>query len=199
MEAHVQDFIGTYKGLWSPEECDELVRRFDVCQQHNLTSNRQQDEGISKTLKQDDQLFFDTARYSDHIDASSLGSDTQRHFYKTFWENAYDHYAKTYDILGTAAQHSIFQLKLQKTEIGEGYHMWHFESASRDVGGRLLSFILYLNDVEEGGETEFLYQHKRVKPEKGTLVLFPASFTHTHRGNPPLSNSKYIITGWVEY
>jgi hypothetical protein len=59
--------------------------------------------------------------------------------------------------------------------------------------------ILYLNDVEEGGETEFLHQGKRIKPTKGTLILAPASYTHAHRGNPPLSNDKIIITSWVEF
>lgn len=63
----------------------------------------------------------------------------------------------------------------------------------------MLSYILYLNDVEEGGETEFLYYGKRIKPTAGTLLLWPAGFTHVHRGNPPLSGEKYILTGWVEY
>ena len=64
---------------------------------------------------------------------------------------------------------------------------------------RVLSWILYLNDVEEGGETEFLYQSMRFKPKAGTFILFPAHFTHTHRGNPPLSGVKYIATGWIEF
>ena len=59
--------------------------------------------------------------------------------------------------------------------------------------------MLYLNDVKEGGETEFLYQHKRYQPKEGTLLIFPAGFTHTHRGNPPISNDKYIVTGWLEF
>ena len=61
------------------------------------------------------------------------------------------------------------------------------------------AYILYLNDVPEGGETEFLYQRLRVSPKEGTLVIFPASYTHTHRGNPPLRGSKYIMTGWIEF
>jgi hypothetical protein len=64
---------------------------------------------------------------------------------------------------------------------------------------RLLAWSLYLNDVDEGGETEFLYQSMRIKPKMGTFVLWPAFFTHTHRGNPPLSGLKYIATGWVEF
>ena len=66
------------------------------------------------------------------------------------------------------------------------------------VGNRVGTVIVYLNDVDEGGETEFLYYPRRVKPQAGRVLLFPASFTHSHRGNPPLSNTKYIMTGWVE-
>ena len=62
-----------------------------------------------------------------------------------------------------------------------------------------MAYILYLNTVKEGGETEFLYQHLRVKPEAGTFLLFPADYMYTHRGNPPLTEEKYIVTGWIEF
>jgi len=56
--------------------------------------------------------------------------------------------------------------------------------------------MLYLNDVAKGGETEFLHQQVSLKPKQGTLVVWPAYFTHTHRGKPPLSGRKYIINKW---
>jgi hypothetical protein len=59
--------------------------------------------------------------------------------------------------------------------------------------------MIYLNDVEEGGETEFLYQKRRVQAKQGRLVMWPAAYTHTHRGNPPLSGDKYALTGWLEF
>jgi hypothetical protein len=59
--------------------------------------------------------------------------------------------------------------------------------------------MVYLNDVQNGGETEFLYQSLRIKPTKGTAIVWPSEFTHTHRGNPPLSNNKFIITSWFEF
>ena len=57
--------------------------------------------------------------------------------------------------------------------------------------------MFYLNDVEEGGETEFYYQDKKIKPKQGSMVIAPAYFTHTHRGCIPVSNDKYIVTSWV--
>lgn len=82
-----------------------------------------------------------------------------------------------------------------------GYPYWHSEiypqPNSTEALQRNLLFMFYLNDVEEGGETEFYYQKKKISPSKGRMVIAPAGFTHTHRGNKPKSNDKYILTSWV--
>ena len=119
-------------------------------------------------------------------------------FVAKFWEMAYKEYTDKYSIFDKFPYHAIFFNKVQKTEVGEGYHVWHCENSGRSESTRMLAYILYLNDVEEGGETEFLYYPIRIKPKKGKLILFPAAFTHTHRGNIPLTNEKYVMTGWVE-
>lgn len=85
---------------------------------------------------------------------------------------------------------------LQKTEPSEGYHQFHCENNGWDETKRSLVWMIYLNDVEEGGETEFLYQKLRIKPRKNRAVIWPGSFTHLHRGLPPLIGTKYILTGW---
>ena len=69
----------------------------------------------------------------------------------------------------------------------------------KSMGKRLFTFTLYLNDVKEGGETEFLYLSKRINAVEGRLAFCPGTFEYTHRGNPPLSSEKYILTGWVEF
>ena len=61
---------------------------------------------------------------------------------------------------------------------------------------RALTYLWYLNDVDEGGETEF-YNGKKIQPQQGKLLLFPSFWTHAHKANVPLSNNKYIITGFV--
>jgi hypothetical protein len=89
-------------------------------------------------------------------------------------------------------------MKIQKTLPGEGYHMWHVEASDNlELLKRVIAFSVYLNDVEDGGETEFLYQSVRVKPVKGRIAIWPAFFPYVHRGNPPLKNEKYILTSWL--
>jgi len=93
-------------------------------------------------------------------------------------------------------------VNLQKYTAGEGgYFHWHSEIYPQgercEPLHRVLLFMFYLNDVSEGGETEFYYQEKRIAPKRGRMVIAPAGFTHTHRGNTPVSNDKYIATSWV--
>ena len=64
---------------------------------------------------------------------------------------------------------------------------------------RVLLWLIYLNDVEVGGETEFIYQQAKVKPVAGNLVLSPCGFTHTHCGHPPISGEKYVLASWVGF
>ena len=57
--------------------------------------------------------------------------------------------------------------------------------------------MYYLNTIDEGGETEFLSQRRRIKPEQGRMVIIPAGFTHTDKGHVPLSGAKLILTSWM--
>jgi len=70
------------------------------------------------------------------------------------------------------------------------------ENNKRNIKHRILTFIFYLNDVDEGGETEF-FEMYRVRPKKGSLLIFPALSYYLHRGCVPKSNDKYILTGWL--
>ena len=70
-------------------------------------------------------------------------------------------------------------LKIQKTLPTEGYHVWHIEHGKGyDNEPRAFVFSIYLNDIEEGGETEFLHFSKRIKPKTGRIVIWPAAFPY---------------------
>ena len=64
---------------------------------------------------------------------------------------------------------------------------------------RTLVYQWFLNDDFEGGETVFTYPGYHVKPKKGSLMFFPACWTHSHIGLAPKNDYKYIVTGWMRY
>lgn len=93
-------------------------------------------------------------------------------------------------------------INLQRYTGGRGgYPYWHCELYPRDRHGetlhRHLLWTLYLNDGFDAGETEFLYQRRAIAPRTGSLLIAPAAFTHTHRGNRPQGGDKVIATSWV--
>ena len=86
---------------------------------------------------------------------------------------------------------------IQKYVPNIGFYAWHNDyHFDENMGSRFLTFIWYLNTVENGGETEFTNGMK-IKAEKGKLVMFPSTWTYTHRGCMPYSGNKYILTGWM--
>lgn len=93
-------------------------------------------------------------------------------------------------------------INLQRYTAGEGgYPYWHCElfpkDAHCDTLHRVLLWTIYLNDDFTAGETEFLYQQRKINPEIGSLLLAPTAFTHTHRGNRPEGGDKLIATSWL--
>ena len=187
----MDNFIGVYENAFSDDLCNRLIQTYDYAEAAGFTKNRQQLEGAEQARKKDNFCF------SSNFELQH--SPIWEEFSNVFWL-AYRPYSEKY---AEALDHGCdeyknYSVKLQKTLPSEGYHVWHFENGKRGMSQRIITWTVYLNDVEEGGETEFLYQSVRLKPKKGTLCLFPASYTHVHRGNPPLSGEKYIATGWLE-
>jgi len=88
---------------------------------------------------------------------------------------------------------------IQRYLANQGRYIYHndFQFDNDKNRDRVLTYIWYLNDVLEGGETEFFNGKIKIIPKKGKLVLFPASWTFPHCGKMPKSSNKYIITGWI--
>ena len=94
----------------------------------------------------------------------------------------------------------ISAFKIQKYKPGEGYYAWHFENngAASSIT-RHLVFSTFLNDIKDKGETAFYYQKTKIKARKGKTIIFPAAWTHTHKGITSHTETKYIVTGWYNY
>ena len=196
MKTEFKDFIGIFHNVATKEECQKIISHFDYVNELNLTLSRVEIENINSTVK-------DNKIYCMISETNSLLMYTNKDILGGFINNlnkAYESYKKKYDVMNNLNFHKLnSDVKIQKTLPGEGYHVWHCENADVDSSRKVLLCMMYLNDVEEGGETEFLYQHLRITPKAGTIVICPSYFTHTHRGNPPLKGVKYMINGWIEF
>ena len=127
--------------------------------------------------------------------------DEPFHTYKEHLGNVLQKYIKKYSYVD---KNTTFALRerynLQKYPVGGGFKIWHYENdfTSNLNWHRGLVFMTYLNDVEDGG-TEFLYQNLTVPAIKGLTLIWPAFFTHTHKGQISKTKEKYIVTGWYNH
>lgn len=222
----MDDFIGVYDGALSPEQCDALVARFNASDKvvrgrtgHGVDVDKK--DSYDLTLNQfpewEDALKLLLQTMSRHLEdyidryrmlvmgalSPSLAHPQTGKPTVLSLEN-FDEVGKPYveELMRTLYRPGT--VNLQKYLKGSGgYHHWHSEiypqNASCESLHRVLLWQFYLNDVEQGGETEFLYQNRRIAPRKGRLVIAPAGFTHTHKGHVPVTGDKYIATSWILY
>lgn len=108
------------------------------------------------------------------------------------YKQAYPHLNHWVDIADSGFQ-------VQKYDKSAGYYREHTDSFPGSVNERVLAAIIYLNDVEFGGETNFPVHGVKVKPVQGRICLFPAVFTHPHESCVPITGDKWIISSFINH
>lgn len=178
------DFIGVYEGAASVDYCERMIARLDQLVSESSGCLGQEANGGLENRK-------DVSRYFERDD-QELAQETNK-----ILDEALQMYMDEHPALGMSQFYSQV-VKVQRTPPKGGFHRWHAEQGpDANNASRCLVWMIYLNDTPEGeGTTEFLEQGLRVQPKQGTIVFFPAAWTHTHRGNPVYSCDKYIATGW---
>jgi hypothetical protein len=197
MESKYKDFIGFYNNIFPDYYCQHMIDEFERFRTKGHCGTRQELEGTLKVNKNDESFSLNL---KSHMFSPFNGRNSEAIFFEGL-QKCYDDYSNTYDILKTANIRCT-SVKMQKTDPGGGYHVWHFEQGKDEWASRCLTYIVYLNTLEPdaAGETELLYQRIRVKAEENTAIVFPAAHTHTHRGNVVYGDKpKYIITGWFHF
>lgn len=194
MNVECKDFISVFSNVYPEGFCGHLCSEFDRLQELGFGSNRQTSERALKHTKNDTNIMLGVPQhefqdFNGQSTVSLLGMGMQKCF---------DTYTKEFSTLADINIVST-ALKMQKTSRGGGYHIWHHEQGNDYSSSRCLVYSIYCNTLPETakGETEFLYQEQTIRPIENTAVIWPAAFTHVHRGNPVYGDySKYIITGW---
>ena len=177
----------TFIGGWymSEELCDKILNYYELVK--GSAEAGQTAHGIDKQIK-------------DSLDITinpKLNIDPWREFKKNL-QNVLELYIKKYPVCNEG--NLPFSLKvpynIQYYPIGGGFKKWHCEDSGDSH--RCLAWMTYLNDIEDGG-TEFLHQKLTTPAKKGLTLIWPAPWTHTHRGQISHTKEKYIVTGWYNY
>lgn len=177
--------------------CEEIITFFEnnkKLQNHGTTLG-----GINKNIKDTTDIYINMDDTKSHsIETINLTKVIQHELIYHLHE-----YYKNINVVFSNEFDKLHKIKLevpgfliQKYEKGIGKYEYHNDFHIKNNKQRIITFIFYLNNVDVGGETEFMSVHK-IQPIKGTILLFPSTWTYHHRGNVPISNPKYIITGWM--
>ena len=220
----MEDFIEIYDNALTPEQCDHIVARFNASDKvvRGRTGN-----GVDVSKKDSYDLTINQYKEWHDVANLMMASVAQhlRHYmdkYRMLLIGALSPSVAhpgtgepvvlslaNFDEFGRPNIDELMQsiyrcgnINLQKyLKASGGYHHWHSEvypqNASCETLHRVLLFQFYLNDVLDGGETEFLYQRRKVEARKGRLIIAPAGFTHTHKGHVATSGDKYVATSWI--
>lgn len=188
------EHIYTLDGAFDERLIDDIIEGFDKSESQGLTLQRNQYTGNEYPTMKDTSVFMSMS--------DCAGVQGLEQMVDIINQDIMNEWCRMYPVLSSGNYRDIYvaQAKMQKTYPGGGYHNWHTEHCNQiNSHNALLAWMVYLNDVDDGGETEFLYQQKRISPKRNRFVVWPAGFTHLHRGNPPLKEVKYVTTGWIHW
>ena len=181
-------------GSWNIEEnalCDELVSFFAAHEEKQEPG--QSAGGVNLEAKNSTDITVNPR------DLGLPGYKSVKEYINCLYA-CYEEYLKEFPFLAsTMPRTDIGSFNIQKYLPGGHFKLPHTERTSIQNSFRVLAFMTYLNDVEDGGSTTFVHQNMEVQPERGKTLIWPAEWTHAHLGNIVNSGEKYIITGWMHF
>ena len=182
-------FIEGYK--IKSKTCDNLIKCFNQHSKFHKEGVMGQERLVDKNAK--DSIDLETYHLNDNIDVVNYYMELNKCIEK--YKTKYIHCDINQNKWGITESPII-----QKYPPNGGFKTWHYENSGHlNSIKRHLVFMTYLNDVKDGGGTEFLYQKEKFKAKKGLTLIWPAEWTHTHKGIVSTKYEKYIITGWISY
>jgi hypothetical protein len=180
-------FIAIFPNAISDDLCSAFVEWYNTISEQGLTMSSMEDMSVRRgTIRKDEVI---------HIPRGVPQQCFPDGMSKALWPNISECFTEYNNIYFIDRPMTSGNFKAHRVQLSGGYHEWHHEH-SHEFQDRILAWHLTLEAPEMGGETEFLYQSMRVDPKVGQLAIWPAGFTHKHRGNPPLEGQKTYLTGW---
>ena len=205
----MKNFIGIYKNALSDNTCDLLKEVFNNAKDQQRQGTVGTYGMVSPKIKQSTDLnILDLLKTDSRVPQVLLPQIKQAldmgmvSYLKEFpFSTALKDTPEDKLMENLLGDYSFFNdaIVMQKYNKGkDGFHSFHEDNGSLDPTlSRVLVCMFYINDVEKGGETEFYHYDLKVKPTKGTLIIFPTYFTHLHKGHIPITDDKYILNIWL--
>ncbi len=187
-EIKPDSFIFEIKDALPAFLCDDMVQRFESSDADQYSGRVGSAMGQDESLKKTTDLIASGKEHWKDVDNNLFRSLAL----------ALKEFQKVYPFFGDMSRFKDMGYNLQRYQEGEYYH-WHVDADNEQLANRQLVAIWYLNDVEEGGHTDFYHQKVSIQPEKGKLVLFPPFWTHQHRAETVTKGVKYIATTWIVF
>jgi hypothetical protein len=186
LKEHIFPFESFIGGWYIPEEiCDNIIKVFKQNKQcwepgklghSDIDVDRKESTDMYVDVKD---FGFPFGEYRKYISQIIQNYETRYETLKKHWSyNVVEHY------------------NIQYYKPKQGFKIWHCERSA--PVHRMLVFMTYLNDVEDGG-TDFLYQKITSPAKKGLTLIWPSDFTHTHKGQISEKYEKFIVTGWLSF
>lgn len=181
------NYIQIYENALSSEICDEIIKTFE--ENKSLHNDGTTLSGLNYNMKKTKELNMSSEPLIvyDELLFKSLNDNLKKYLNKISNINML-----SFDINDSG-------YNVQKYIANEGLYNTHHDSyttiLNNKIKTRVITYLWYLNDIHIGGETVF--NDFKIKPKQGSLLLFPATWTYPHSGSMPISNDKYIITGWL--
>jgi hypothetical protein len=188
--------ITVFDGLINPDKCSELVNRLKTVWDRSHAGKTL--GGVDWRTKTTEDMNFSEVAFRDlNIQWGIEWRDLEDHFSSNLL-SAVAIYKQQYRHLDNWISVADTGFQVQRYYKNYGYYRPHVDSfpGSR-VHNRVLASVMYLNDVEYGGETNFPLHNVHVKPKAGRIVLFPAVWTHLHESCVPITNDKWIISSFI--
>ena len=194
MKEEYKEFIGIYDESVPVELCNEFVDNYEEAKKNRTIIDVRKKNQLGILDQPSPYFRNDEVAFVTPIVSTIYPVPPVRAYFQ-FLQECFKCYMVKYGIMFDGTIHNdVF--KIHKVRKSEGFHQWHHEKNSYLDLGRIMSYMTYLEVPKKGGETEFLHQSLRIDPVVGRTLIWPAGFTHLHRGNPPLDGEKMYIDGW---
>jgi hypothetical protein len=181
----LSDWVKVYNDIMSAADCENYIRIFDIVDSMNKNVDVKESYRRCK-------MFTDLDKNPVLFEPFKIAMKIVLERYKKEMDTG------ALNFLTNLEAPNIIKYEPKDPSGLNEFHS-HSDNWSMESSSRQLSIIIYLNDVQEGGETVFPDLDITIKPRQGSILVFPPFYNFTHKGNAPISGKKYIIATWIHY